>query len=38
MRDSPYAYRARALAKEALGDTQGAQEDRATARGIDHRR
>ena len=31
MRDSPYAYRARAFSKEALGDTEGARIDRETA-------
>ncbi|HVY94987.1 MAG TPA: tetratricopeptide repeat protein [Bryobacteraceae bacterium] len=34
MRDAPYAYRARAMAKEALGDAEGAKEDRAVADGI----
>jgi tetratricopeptide (TPR) repeat protein len=29
--DAPYVYRARALAREALGDAQGGRQDRATA-------
>ncbi len=31
LRDAPYAYRARALAKDALGDAEGARLDRETA-------
>jgi tetratricopeptide (TPR) repeat protein len=37
MRDAPYAYRARAMAKAALGDVEGAKEDRATALRIEYR-
>ena len=34
-REAPYVYRARALAKDKLGDTEGAKQDRATADGIE---
>ncbi len=37
MRDAPYAYRARALAKDALGDVEGAKADRETAQRIESR-
>jgi len=37
-RDAPYVYRARALAKENLGDHDGASADRATAADIEHHR
>ncbi len=35
MRESPYVYRARALAKDKLGDTEGAKQDRAKADDIE---
>lgn len=35
--DSPYPYRARALAKEALGDHDGAEQDREEASRLEHR-
>ena len=35
MLDAPYAYRARALAKDALGDVEGAKLDRETAQRIE---
>lgn len=35
MRDAPYAYRARALAKDGLGDVEGARADRETAQRIE---
>jgi tetratricopeptide (TPR) repeat protein len=35
-RDSPFVYRARALAKLNLGDVDGAREDRAVAKRIEH--
>jgi tetratricopeptide (TPR) repeat protein len=34
-RDAPYVYRARALSKEKLGDTEGAKQDRAKADSIE---
>jgi len=34
-RESPFVYRARALAKDKLGDTEGAKQDRAKADGIE---
>ena len=34
-REAPYVYRARALAKDKLGDTEGAKQDRAKADGIE---
>jgi tetratricopeptide (TPR) repeat protein len=34
-RDAPYVYRARALAKDKLGDTEGAKQDRAKADDIE---
>lgn len=34
-RDAPYAYRARALARDHLGDAEGAREDRQTAQRIE---
>jgi tetratricopeptide (TPR) repeat protein len=37
MVDAPYAYRARAVAKDALGDTEGAKADRETADGIENK-
>lgn len=37
LRDAPYAYRARAVAKDALGDTQGAKADRAIAEEIENK-
>ena len=37
MRDAPYAYRARALAKDALGDVEGAKADREAAQRIESR-
>jgi tetratricopeptide (TPR) repeat protein len=37
MRDAPYAYRARALAKDALLDVEGAKADRETAQRIESR-
>lgn len=38
MRESPFVYRARALAKDKLGDTEGAKQDRATADRIESAR
>jgi tetratricopeptide (TPR) repeat protein len=38
MRDAPYIYRARALAKRNLGDTAGYEADRDEARAIEHPR
>lgn len=38
MRDSPYAYRARAMAKDALGDVEGAKADREAAMRIESQR
>lgn len=35
MRESPFVYRARALAKDKLGDTEGAKQDRAKADSIE---
>jgi tetratricopeptide (TPR) repeat protein len=35
MRESPFVYRARALAKDKLGDAEGAKQDRAKADGIE---
>jgi tetratricopeptide (TPR) repeat protein len=35
LREAPYVYRARALAKEKLGDTEGAKRDRAKADSIE---
>jgi tetratricopeptide (TPR) repeat protein len=35
LRESPFVYRARALAKDKLGDTEGAKQDRAKADGIE---
>ena len=35
LREAPYVYRARALAKDKLGDTEGAKQDRAKADGIE---
>jgi hypothetical protein len=34
-RDAPYVYRVRALAKDKLGDTEGAKQDRAKADDIE---
>lgn len=35
--DAPYVYRARAMSRDALGDHDGAEEDRARADRIEHR-
>jgi tetratricopeptide (TPR) repeat protein len=36
-RDAPYAYRARALSRDALGDTEGAKSDRESAQSLEFR-
>lgn len=37
LRDSPHVYRARAFAKENMGDEEGARADREIARSLEHR-
>lgn len=37
LRDAPHVYRARAFSKANIGDTEGAQSDRAMARSLEHR-